>query len=646
MSIFSRFRKKINEDFSIASGSAPLSSLLTKPDALGNSAFWSCIINLSRLYATLPLKAYETMKDGSRMPVDKNRPLPVLLANPNPYMTSYQFLFYMGFNFELHGEAVAIIERSRAGIPLYLWPVSPNQVLAHWKNDKLVYTVSPEGKTYPASDILIISNTPSGYTNVLSPIRYANDDLDLEVKCKQMQKEFYEGASVIGNTISVPSNFNTEQKDEVRSLFKSAKKYRNLVLDERIKVTPIQIASNDISKLETASKWNVAEVARRFNVPPFMVGDTTGTYNNSEQQGIVMVTYCLQPRVTAWEAALDSKLAYAGQYFKFNLSSLMRGDHATRAAYYHNGIMDGWLSVNDILLKEDMPKIGPEGDEHFFPMNYGTLKDIVAGKYASQPSPWDIPTEKKQNPDDIRESAISERRARDLRFLEAAKAPVRTSRKKLEKMIRAQIKKEIAKIRSLVATGQSTENVLKEFNEWLNENAAELQPQYKALYLDVIKRMLPVVAKEIGSDKEVDESRMEGFADSYATSLMGRHTGYVYKRISQSIGTEDFEQTADDLSNDLPISESSEEVNRSSNAFNVFLYGALGLQFMHVVAAADSCSFCGKIDGKTCKVDGYVLDKGTDVDDGEGNVRHIQKSYRHPPFHTHCECGVAPGKGD
>lgn len=625
-----------------------------KPRALENSAFWACVMNLARLYATLPWHVYESDKNGDRVEIDKTRPLSVLLREPNPYMDSYTFRFIMGINFELHGIGIAIIQRSSSGIPMHLYPVSPTQVVAYWKDGELYYVLSPTGTAYRADDVLAIRNTPENYTDTLSPLEFAYSDLELEVKCKAMQREYYESGSVMGNIVSVPQSMSQEQKDVIKAMFNSSiGRYRTYVVDERIKIAPIQIPTSDIAKLSEAQKWNTAEVARRFNVPPFFIGDTTGTYNNSEQQGIQMVSYCLQPRVTAWETALTDKLCYAKQYVKFNLSGLMRGDHATRSAFYHNAIMDGWMSVNEVRRLEDLPGIGEEGDVHFFPMNYASLGDVASGKYASSGmSAWDLSTEsrgitagKLKEQEVIQERIlITDKKAHDLAFIQEAQAPAKSSRAKLQALIKKQLKQEIAKIRSLIATGQPVDQALSDFNEWLNENAKEMQPQYKAIYLDVLKRMLPVVKKETGLDKEVDEGQMDQFASDYSTSFTSRHVGYVFKRVKQTVGTEDFEDACAELQDDFAISEAEEEVNRSSNADSVWLFGKLGVTTMHVVASVDACPFCQKIDGKVVDVDGYVLQKGTDIDDGNGEVRHIKKNYRHPPFHTHCECGVAPGR--
>ena len=580
-----------------------------------------------------------------------------VLKKPNAYMTSYDFRFCMGFNFEMHGEAPAIIQRSRAGLPIALWPVSPHSLVASEENGILYYTLAVNGERYSASDVLLIRNTPVGYGagSVLDPIYFAHSDVELAQKCKDMQAEYYEGASIVGNNISVPSQFSKEQRDELKKMFDSARGFRNYVMDERIKINPIQVQNADITKLSEAQKWSAQEVARRFNVPPFFIGDTTGTYNNSEQQGMQMVTYCLNPRVTAWEAALNNALCRQNEYIKFSLEGLLRGDHATRASFYHQAIMDGWYSINEVRQKEEMPGIGSDGDVHFFPMNYGNLHDVVTGKYANgtngMGSIWNLPAEEgqiltaeRETLEESRKRMRAEKRAHDLLFVEEAQKPAKSNRAKLEKLIRDQLKTSIEELKRLIATGAPADSVIADFRQWLDEHAKDAAPQYKAIYVDVLKKMVPVVQVETGKDDEVPETSIDAYAGAYADGMAQRVAGTAGRTAETAVGTEHFEDDIDKLEQDYPIDQSEEETNRSSNAFAVWLFSQLHISVFHVVAASNSCEFCGALDGKVASVEGYVLKKGTDVDTGEGGIRHVDKDYRHPPFHSHCRCSVAPGE--
>ena len=655
MGLFDFFKRKTE---SIASAIAYGSGrrIIGAQGDLFNSALWSCVVNLSRLYATLPWHAYRIDANGNRTPEDKTI-LAELLKKPNAYMTSYDFRFVMGFNFEMRGEAVAIMKRSRAGLPIALWPVSPSSIVASADGDVLKYTYALTGETFSAADILLVRNTPVGYGagTVLDPMYYAKNDIELAQKCKDMQAEYYEGASIIGNNISVPKNFPKDQREELKRMFDSARGFRNYITEETIKITPIQVQNADISKLSEAQKWSATEVARRFNVPPFFIGDTTGTYNNSEQQGLQMVIYCLQPRIAAWESALNNALCRDREYIKFSLEGLLRGDHATRAAFYHNAIMDGWYSINEVRQKEEMPGIGPDGDVHFFPMNYGNLSDVVSGKYAGgsngMGSLWNLPAEegytlttKKESLDESRTRMKAEKRAHDLLFVEETQKPAKSNRAKLEKLIRAQLKASIEELKRLVATGSPASSVISDFKDWLDTHAADMSTEYKAIYLDILQKMVPVVKAETGKDDEVSDGNLDKYAGTYADGMAQRVSGTMKRTAEGSVGTDHFDDDMDTLENDYPIDQSEEEVNRSSNAFALFLFSQLHVSVFHVVAASNSCSFCGALDGKVASVEGYVLQKGTDVDTGEGEVRHIDKDYRHPPFHSHCRCSVAPGE--
>ena len=653
MGLFDFLRKRTESVASvIAYGSGK--RIAQPQSSLYNSALWACVVNLSRLYATLPWHAYRRDASGGRTQEDGTA-LAELLRKPNAYMTNYDFRFAMGYNFEMHGEAPAIIQRSRAGIPIALWPVSPASIVASEENGVLYYTLALTGERFRAEDILLIRNTPFVYGagTVLDPIYFAQSDIDLAQKCKQMQAEYYDGASIVGNNISVPATFDKEKKDELKRMFDSARGFRNYVMDERIKITPIQVQNADIAKLSEAQKWSATEVARRFNVPPFLIGDTTGTYSNSEQQGMSMVIYCLQPRIAAWEAALnDAICTRKNTYIRFSLEGLMRGDHATRSAYYHNAIMDGYMTINEVRALEELKGIGPDGDVHFFPMNYGSLPDIVAGKFAGNGggSVWDLPASEKKEPEKKETLAEqirrlkAEKRAKDLLFVEKAQAPAKSNRAKLEKLIRAQLKASIEELKRLVATGSPADSVVADFRAWLDEHAKDMAPHYKAIYVDVLKKMLPAVQQETGKDDEVADADIERYAGVYADDMAARIAGNTARMADGSVGTDHFDDDVSAFEQDFPVDQSEEETNRSSNAFAIFLFQRLHVSVFHVMASASACEFCSAIDGKVASVEGYVLQKGSDVDTGDGNVRHIEKDYRHPPFHGHCRCSVAPGE--
>jgi phage portal protein BeeE len=111
-------------------------------------------------------------------------------------------------------------------------------------------------------------------------------------------------------------------------------------------------------------------------VPPHMIQDLTrSTYSNIEVQGTEFVQHCLLPHLKRWESAIARDLIVDDEtYFaEHSVSGLLRGDHASRSAYYVSALQNGWMTINEIRELENLNPIGPEGDKHFVQLNMTTL---------------------------------------------------------------------------------------------------------------------------------------------------------------------------------------------------------------------------------------------------------------------------------
>lgn len=624
---------------------------------LGNSAFWACVMQLAKLYATLPWDAYTKSAEGNRK--EASLALKNLLNEPNKWMTSYEFRFIMALNFELHGEAYALIERTPRGVPAYMVPVPTGSIIAKINdNGDMSYNVN--GTSYFAEDILAIRQTPSGISTVLSPAAFARTDLELEAKCKEMQMEYFDGASVIGNLIKVPSSLTPEQKEQIKTGFDTTNGFRNIVIDNRVEVTPIQVNSADVSKLVEAQKWTSKQVAARFGVPGFFVGITDGAYNNLEDQNMYFMTYCLNPRLRAWEEALKKALCKNGEYIEFNREGLLQANSAAKVAYYNAALNNGWMNRNEIRAKENLPNLGEDGDVFFMQSAMATVDHIIAGTGGASGgfNPWNAPQEAKKPEEPVKEAApapakltieeqLEEKHRKDRLFVEEATKEAKTARRALENEIAAQLKEELDRFRGYYEAKMDHESALSAFSQDLNVIGDLHKEAYFKIYRGVADKLKPVVKKQVGADEnqDVQDQPLDEFINQYVDSLMGRHAGFMYKRMEKKADTmEGFETEAEHLQMDYPYAESNEEVHRSSNALSLFMFSALGVTVYHIVADGDACAFCEGLDGKVASVNGYVLNKGDTASDGIGGVRKIDKNYRHPPFHTNCRCHIAPGE--
>jgi HK97 family phage portal protein len=174
------------------------------------------------------------------------------------------------------------------------------------------------------------------------------------------------------------------------------KSHRMLLLEEGMKVEKYGIPPNDCQFLESRS-FQIPEVARWFNLPPHKLKDLTkSSFSNIESEQISFVTDSILPWAVRLEAnynmqlltKYDKELSGRGRlYFKHSLEGLLRGDSASRAAFYTAMFNIGAFSPNDIREKEDMDPV-PGGDIRLVPMNMVSLEN--AGKppeKAPQPVP-------------------------------------------------------------------------------------------------------------------------------------------------------------------------------------------------------------------------------------------------------------------
>ena len=134
-----------------------------------------------------------------------------------------------------------------------------------------------------------------------------------------------------------------------------ASRGKTAVLEHDMSYKEIGLNNADAQFLEVR-KFQVTEIARLFRVPPHMVGDLDrATFSNIEHQSLEFVLHTMTPWAERWESSVESALLLEGEQdieIEFDFTSLLRGDHAARAAYYNSGINTGWLTRNEARLME------------------------------------------------------------------------------------------------------------------------------------------------------------------------------------------------------------------------------------------------------------------------------------------------------
>ena len=123
--------------------------------------------------------------------------------------------------------------------------------------------------------------------------------------------------------------------------------------------------SNEDSQLMDIRNFQTEDIARIFRVPQHLIGYLQrSTNNNIEHQSIEFVKFTMGPWLRRWEEAIERDLLLDDRFYvKFNFDGLLRGDSASRTAFYREMVNTGIFSINECRELEDMNPI-EGGDVH------------------------------------------------------------------------------------------------------------------------------------------------------------------------------------------------------------------------------------------------------------------------------------------
>jgi len=341
-------------------GGASSSGIVVNPQtALQASTVYACVQVLAQSIAMLPCILYQKNKDGSKT-IAENHPLFALLHDqPNDWQTSVEFMEMLIASLCLRGNAYAYINRTSTGRVVELLPLHPDMVRVNMGTGfKLDYQVTlPDGSFQslgPGELFHIRGLTLNGWLGI-SPIAYARESIGLSLATEKFGSQLFRNGAKMGGVLEHPNKIGQEAysrlKDSFDNAYNGENSHKTAILEEGMKFTKISMSADDSQFLETR-KFQRSEIASIFRVPPHMIGDLErATFSNIEQMSLEFVSYTLMPWLVRFEKAIKRDLLTPKERLqynvKFNVTSLLRGDASARSAYYHNGILDGWLTRNE-----------------------------------------------------------------------------------------------------------------------------------------------------------------------------------------------------------------------------------------------------------------------------------------------------------
>ena len=514
---------------------------VTTMGALKYSAVMACVRVLSESVAGLPLMIYERREgEAGKDRAEDFYLYPILHLQPNPIMTSFQLRETLQSHLALWGNAYCEIEYRGSGQIAALWPLRPDQMeRIEVRGDSLLYHYRlPNGEPVelPGWRVWHLRGLANDGILGYSPIALAKQSIGLALAAEEFGSRFFGNGATLGGVLEHPGTLGEEAHKQLKASWKAShgglsNAHRTAILEEGMSYREIGIPPEDAQFLETR-KFQVADIARIYRVPPHMIGDLDrATFSNIEHQSIEFVVHSLRPWLVRWEQSINTTLLTESQrqsYFaEFLVDGLLRGDIQSRYQAYAVARQNGWMSANDVRRLENQNPI-EDGDVYLVPLNMvpaSAVSNLAAPVINENAERQALPYSEKR----ATNAAVARQRLQRAQMSVYADVAGRLLRRQANDIGNAAKK----------MLGQRDMN---EFDLWLRDYFRDLRGVASdsfAPIADAYSSMVVAQALDEIGGEEIDEVRLQGFVAAYLSTFAVRHTARNEEKVRRLLSNED-----------------------------------------------------------------------------------------------------------
>lgn len=325
------------------SGGAP-----SEGEAMTLTAVSACVTLISGAIAALPMHIYRRAANGD-LTQDYNHDLWWTLNEEFcPRWSAAAGWSFITASKLLHGDGYAEILRGRNGEIRGLVPLHPSRVkpIATPDGARLIYEVQPDPtiqtrapeasgmRVLDQDDVLHVPGFGFNGLNGLSALRYSlRSSGRLAIAAQDFSSSFLQNMGRPDFVLKTASNLDDAQFDQLKDRLSEHLGPKNsgrpMILEGGLDIKELTMPLEDMQLIETR-KFQVEEIARAFNVPPFMIGHTEKTSSwgtGVEAMGAGFVRYTLRDHLNAFHNEINRKLFRTVRYrAEFDTFELERGD--------------------------------------------------------------------------------------------------------------------------------------------------------------------------------------------------------------------------------------------------------------------------------------------------------------------------------
>lgn len=332
---------------------------MTREQAMNVPAFAACVNKIAETVSTIPIRLYK-LEDGKLDEVKTDGRIRILNDDTGDTLDGVQFKRALTRDYLTGKGGYAFINRSGNRIRS-LHYVKENEVSFLFTSDPIFkdYDIMIQGIKYKPFEFLkVLRNTEDGRSG-----RSVVDENSEVLSVAYHSLEYEKGLVKTGGN---KKGFIKSPKKLAESAVKALKEawrrlYQNntenvVILNEGLEFQEASNTSVEM-QLNENKKTNSDEICKLFNMPPAMIngGATEADKTN-------FVQYCLNPILKEFECALNRDLLLESEkevfYFAADTSELTKGDIEKRFRAYETASKNGFMQIDEIRLKENLPPLG------------------------------------------------------------------------------------------------------------------------------------------------------------------------------------------------------------------------------------------------------------------------------------------------
>lgn len=340
--------------------------------ALALSPFRSAVYLVSETIGLLPFKVYREDADGNKFEARSHRTWRMLNERPNPETSAHRFWATAAAHLRLFGNVYIEKLRGTTGLVEELWLQDPRQIIVRYDpglKRKTFVMDGPYGRQVWDSERMLHIPGWSATESLVgdSLIYHGRNTIGNGIAREEFEGSFYKRGAVLAYVIEHPGRLGPAAAERLRDYFRkwyggTSRAGGSPVLEEGAKLSPAGTPLRDLM-FEEAQTRTRTECAVLFNMPPAFLGGTTGdslTYATVEANMVQFMTLAIQPLTDTIQNAVSadpSLFPFPSWFAEFSLDGMLKGDSASRAAFYQIMAQIGALTVNEIRAMENREPI-------------------------------------------------------------------------------------------------------------------------------------------------------------------------------------------------------------------------------------------------------------------------------------------------